>query len=463
MTKTISLAALACLIAGPAFAHAGITPSEAVNGTTVKLAISIPHGCDGAATDTVIIKLPEGFVSAKPMVKAGWTVEITKGDYAKSYELHGSAVTSGALEVKWSGGSVPDDQYDEFIVRGSVQGFDAAAALPFAVTQLCGTASVAWDQIAAEGQDAHSLEHPAPVLKVTPAAAEEHGHGHGHDHAAAAAPAAVTLGDLELTGPFTRATLPNAPVAGGFVTITNKGAEADKLLSASSPISDVVQLHEMKMEGDVMKMNEVAGGIDIPAGGTVSLAPGGLHIMFMGLKEPLVEGGKVPVTLTFEKAGTIEIELSIEGIAAKQAAGEHAHHSDAAHGHDHGNGMAVDQAGLSDVDAITAMQKAMFDRPESPLTMGAIVVVGDYAITGWAQDGTGGRALLRKTAKGWGIHLCSGESLKDTAALVGMGVPEDVAKSLTEQLSAAEAQLDPMLVAEFAKFDGVMMVDESLL
>ncbi|MFY8031494.1 MAG: copper uptake system-associated protein [Devosia sp.] len=109
------------------------------------------------------------------------------------------------------------------------------------------------------------------------------------------------------------------------------------------------------------------------------------------------------------------------------------------------------------------MQKAMFDRPESSLTMGAIVVVGDYAITGWAQDGTGGRALLRKTAKGWGIHLCSGESLKDTAALVGMGVPEDVARSLTEQLSAAEAQLDPMLVAEFAKFDGVMMVDESLL
>lgn len=326
MTKTISLAALACLIAGPAFAHAGITPSEAVNGTTVKLAISIPHGCDGAATDTVIIKLPEGFVSAKPMVKAGWTVEITKGDYAKSYELHGSAVTSGALEVKWSGGSVPDDQYDEFIVRGSMQGFDTAAALPFAVTQLCGTASVAWDQIAAEGQDAHSLEHPAPVLKVTPAAAEEH--GHGQDQAAAAAPVAVTLGDLELTGAFTRATLPNAPVGGGFVTISNKGSEADRLISVASPIADVAQLHEMKMEGDVMKMNEVAGGIEIPAGGTVELAPGGFHMMFMGLKEPLVEGGKVPVTLTFEKAGAVEIELAIEGIAAKEASGggDHAGH-----------------------------------------------------------------------------------------------------------------------------------------
>lgn len=326
MSKNFSLAILAttglALLAGPAFAHAGITPSEAVNGTTVKLAISIPHGCDGAATDTVIIKLPEGFVSAKPMVKAGWTIEITKGDYAKSYDVHGSAATSGAIEVKWSGGSVPDDQYDEFIVRGSVQGFDAATALPFAVTQLCGTASVSWDQVAAEGQDPHSLEHPAPVLKVTPAAAADHGHGHDH---AAAAPAAVTLGNLELTGPFTRATLPNAPVAGGFVTITNKG-EADRLLSATSPISDVVQLHEMKMEGDVMKMNEVAGGIEIPAGGTVTLAPGGLHIMFMGLKERLIEGGSVPVTLTFEKAGTVQIELSVEGIAAKDAGMDHAQH-----------------------------------------------------------------------------------------------------------------------------------------
>jgi len=288
-------------------------------------------------------------------------------------------------------------------------------------------------------------------------------------HVTATTAAEVTIGSIVISGGFSRATLPNAPVAGGFLTLVNNGSDADRLVAATSPVAGIMQLHEMKMEGDVMKMAELANGIEIPAGATVALAPGGLHLMFMDLKQPLVEGTQVPVTLTFEKAGTIEIQLDVQGIAAKDAGMDHSKHSDAghnaaAHGHDaHGNGMAVDQTGLSDIDAITAMQKAMFDRPDSPLTMGAIVVVGDYAITGWAQDGTGGRALLKKTVKGWGIHLCSGESLKDAAALVGMGLPEDVAKALTEQLAAAEAQLDPALVAQFAMFDGVMMVDESLI
>lgn len=332
MQTKLTLAALAAtgltLLAAPAFAHASLTPKTATTGSTVKLAVSVPHGCDGAATDTVIVTLPEGFVSAKPMVKAGWTIEITKGDYAKSYELHGSPVTAGALQVKWSGGVVPDDQFDEFVVQGSLQGFDAETSLPFAVTQLCGGASVAWDQIAAPGEDAHALEHPAPTLKVTLAAADAvdpHAGMAMGDHTAMA-PADVTLGDLTITGGFTRATLPNAPVGGGYITISNAGTEADRLVSASSPISEVTQLHEMKMEGDVMKMKELENGIDIPAGETVTLAPGGLHIMFMGLTQSLVEGEKVPVTLTFEKAGTVEIELSIAGMAAKGPAMDHAGH-----------------------------------------------------------------------------------------------------------------------------------------
>ena len=305
-----------------ALAHAGISPDSGVNGATVKLAISIPHGCEGAPTDTVIIRLPEGFVAAKPMVKPGWTIEITKGDYARAYELHGSEVTSGALEIKWSGGAVPDDQYDEFVLRGTLQGFDADAELPFAVTQLCGDAAVHWDQLAAPGEDAHALPHPAPLFKVTAAAAESHDH-HGH-HAMASG--TVTLGALELSGAFTRATLPNAPVGGGFLSITNTGTEGDTLVSASSPAAGQVQLHEMKMEGEVMKMQELAGGIPVPAGETVTLAPGGLHLMFMQLKAPFVEGESVPVTLTFEKAGTVEIMLSVGSPAARDAGMDHSQH-----------------------------------------------------------------------------------------------------------------------------------------
>ena len=138
------------------------------------------------------------------------------------------------------------------------------------------------------------------------------------------APPPVTLGSLEISGAFSRATLPNAPVGGGFLTITNSGSEADRLVSASSPVSADVQLHEMAMEGDVMKMRHLENGIEIPAGSTVTLEPGGLHIMFMGLKGALVEGESVPVTLTFEKAGTVEITLIIAEPAAERT--DHSEH-----------------------------------------------------------------------------------------------------------------------------------------
>ncbi|MBL8592466.1 MAG: DUF1775 domain-containing protein [Devosia sp.] len=326
MNITFPIAAFAAstlMLAGPAFAHATLSPTTAANGATVKVAIAIPHGCDGAPTDTVSIALPEGFVSAKPMVKAGWTIEISKGDYQKSYELHGEPVTSGALAVTWAGGSVPDDQFDEFVVQGSLQGFDADASLPFVVTQKCGSASVVWDQIAAPGENAHALEHPAPTLAVTAAAtAGEHDHG----AMTMAAPASVTVGALEISNGFSRATLPNAPVGGGYVTITNTGAEADRLVGAASPVAGVAQIHEMKMEGDLMKMNEAPDGVEIPAGATVALKPGGLHIMFMQLKQPLVQGTRIPLTLTFEKAGSVEVELSVESPAAKGPAEDHSMH-----------------------------------------------------------------------------------------------------------------------------------------
>ena len=135
---------------------------------------------------------------------------------------------------------------------------------------------------------------------------------------AAAAHEVFTLGTLEISGGFTRATLPNAPVGAGYITITNKGTADDTLVSATSPVAGVTQIHEMKMEGDVMKMNELPDGLVIPAGQSVTLAPGGLHIMFMDLKEPLVEGSMVPVTLTFAAGGTIEIQLVVGSINADE-------------------------------------------------------------------------------------------------------------------------------------------------
>lgn len=158
----------------------------------------------------------------------------------------------------------------------------------------------------------------AALLSTGPAFAQ-----HAMQHGAMAAPTAtapaVHFGDLEISGAFTRATLPNAPVGGGYLTIVNSGSTDQRLVAARSPVAGEVQLHEMKLEGDMMKMRQLEGGIAIPAGATVTLAPGGLHLMLMGLNQTLAEGSQVPVTLVFEPAGEVEIALAVGSLAAGAA------------------------------------------------------------------------------------------------------------------------------------------------
>ena len=124
------------------------------------------------------------------------------------------------------------------------------------------------------------------------------------------------LGTLDIGYPWTRATAPTAPSGGGFLTVTNNGAAADRLIAARSPAAEQVQIHEMKMDGNVMRMRELEKGLEIPPGATVMLKPGGYHIMFMELKAPLAKDAKVPVTLVFEKAGSIDVDLKVEAMGA---------------------------------------------------------------------------------------------------------------------------------------------------
>lgn len=148
-----------------------------------------------------------------------------------------------------------------------------------------------------------------------PAAQHDSAHkGHG-----------VSAQNLEISSAWTRATVESAKVGGGYITIKNTGDEADRLIAASADFTNGVELHEMTLVDDVMRMRPLEGGISIPAGGEVTLKPGGQHLMFIGLKQPLVEGGKVPVSLTFEKAGDVFISFKINGLAAKSA-DEHGAH-----------------------------------------------------------------------------------------------------------------------------------------
>jgi copper(I)-binding protein len=233
-----------------AYAHASLERGEAAP-ASYKAVLKIPHGCDGKATNLLRVDIPEGFVGVKPMPKAGWTLETTKGDYAERYDLHGKAVTS--LTILAAGDGV---------------------------------------------------------------------HGHG-SHSVPVASDAVAVGDLTITGAWARAMLPGQPAGGGYLTIANKGQVADKLVSASSPSAGKVEIHTMEVVNDVMVMRPLDGGLDIPAGATVELKPGGLHVMFKAVKEPFKEGRSVPVTLQFEKSGKVEVMLPVQ---AKQGTDEHAGH-----------------------------------------------------------------------------------------------------------------------------------------
>ncbi len=124
------------------------------------------------------------------------------------------------------------------------------------------------------------------------------------------------LGALEIGHPWSRATPPTAPTAGGFLIITNAGVTPDRLVAARTTAADQAEIHQMKMEGDVMRMRELDHGLEVPAGATVTLAPGGNHLMLIGLKAPLKTGMRVPVTLVFEKAGSIDIELDVQAMGS---------------------------------------------------------------------------------------------------------------------------------------------------
>ncbi len=334
--SAISIAAL-CASASLAQAHSSLDQSEAKAGGFYKATFRVPHGCDGKATTEVKVELPEGFISAQPQVKAGWKIETVKGDYAQSYKVHGKDVTSGVREVRFTDGNLPGDFYDEFTVVGQLAKFDKDTTLSFPVTQVCGSdASVAWTEVPKDGQNPHDLAHPAPQLLVKAAGADDGHGGHGgHDKmgqmdgASMQAAMPTKLGELEITAPSVRAMVPGAKVAGGFMTIANDGKDADKLVSVTTGGVKRVEIHEMSMQNDVMKMRQLEGGLDIPAGEKVELKSGGYHLMFIQPEKPYKEGETVPVTLEFEKAGKVTIDFPVtaqSGQKGGQKDGEHSGH-----------------------------------------------------------------------------------------------------------------------------------------
>jgi len=118
------------------------------------------------------------------------------------------------------------------------------------------------------------------------------------------------LGDLVITGAWTRATVRKSPIGTAYVTIENKGTADDRLIAVRSPISETAQIHTTLMDHGIMILRQLINGIEIPAGASVTLKPGGEHLMFIGLRHPIRRGETVPVTLVFAKAGEITLDMT---------------------------------------------------------------------------------------------------------------------------------------------------------
>ncbi len=135
------------------------------------------------------------------------------------------------------------------------------------------------------------------------------------------APLAAHAADVTVTDAFSRATPGSGP---GAAYLTIKGGDGpDRLLSVTSPRARKVALHSMAMQGDVMRMREL-DAIDVPAGATVKLGPGGLHMMLEGLSSPLKPGESVPLVLTFERGGERRVDATVGAVGATAPA-RHVH------------------------------------------------------------------------------------------------------------------------------------------
>jgi uncharacterized protein YcnI len=167
-------AAIALAGVSTAFAHITLQEPQAAVGGSYKAVFRVPHGCNGSATVAVKVRIPDGFIDVKPMPKAGWKLDVSRGQYGKPINAHGTKVTEGVSEVDWSGGNLPDAYYDEFVLTGYIgEEAPAGQTMYFPVVQECEKGVNRWIEIPAAGQDHGHAGHdeagePAAGLRLLP-------------------------------------------------------------------------------------------------------------------------------------------------------------------------------------------------------------------------------------------------------------------------------------------------------
>jgi uncharacterized protein YcnI len=179
MTITQTLAAAAALF-GIATAHAHVVLEEpaALAGSSYRAALRVGHGCAGSPTTGIRVVLPAGVRAAKPMPKAGWTLNTRRAALAQPYESHGKTVREDVVEISWTASApehaLPDDWYDEFVLRATLP--EQAGALWFRVLQTCASGQLDWTEIPAQGRSTRGMKAPAVLLEVLPSGMAGHAH-----------------------------------------------------------------------------------------------------------------------------------------------------------------------------------------------------------------------------------------------------------------------------------------------
>jgi copper(I)-binding protein len=271
----------------PAFAHVSLPAGGAAAGSDYEAVFRVGHACQGTpATTAITVRLPEGFTLVQAQPRAGWTL------------------TQGPREVRWTatdGRGVPDKERAEFSVRGKL--WSQPGTLWFPVRQDCGAQSTDWAQL--PGADAQAtLATPAARLDVL----------------------AAGVAAVDVKNAWVRPSVPGQSGTGAFMQLS--APQGLRLVGVATPLAGVAEVHEMKMDGDTMRMRALPDGLLLPARQTVELKPGGYHLMLMDLKQPLAKGTQLPLTLRFVDAKGVASQRELQvpvGVPAGGAGPAHSH------------------------------------------------------------------------------------------------------------------------------------------
>lgn len=279
----------------PAHSHVSLPRGGANVSSSYDAAFHVGHPCEGSqATTAIHVQLPPGFRLQQALPRAGW-------------KLSAPAAGSQGGEVAWVAeapeAALRGKTAADFVVRGTLP--DKPGMLYFPVRQTCDAGETAWTQIPQPGQP--EPKQPAARLEVLPA----------------------NVAAIDARDPWARATVPGQSGTGIFMTL--QAPLGGALVAVSTPAAGIAEVHEMKMEDNVMRMRAIPK-LELPARQPVQLMPGGYHIMLMQLKQPLADGQTIALTLTLEDAKgqrrerTIDVPVRAATAAAAPAAG---------HGHQH--------------------------------------------------------------------------------------------------------------------------------